>query len=73
MTVADLALAGVAEDLVLTEEIATEALQEAVAWRHTALVAMAMLAEMTLHKERLEQRLRQTMGFEPWHPEETTS
>lgn len=66
----DLALEGAVVDLLTAEDVACDALREAVAWRAVALVALAHFSDQLQRAERLERRLRQAMGVEAWHPEE---
>lgn len=66
----DLVIEDAVADLVRMEDVATATLQDAVAWRHVALLALAGYHAQWMRADRLEQRLRQVMGLETWHPEE---
>lgn len=69
MTAADLACEALADDMAATEEALVEALADGTTYRQIALMALARLNEELIRANQLERRLRQTMGFESWHPE----
>lgn len=60
-------------DLVLLyldqKDATVQALCEAATYRCLFLTALELLAEDHARLTRTEQRLRQTMGLESWHPE----
>lgn len=66
----DLLIEAVFHELLHQEDVAVEALREAVTWRQVALVALGQLQAVTQRAERLDERLRQTMGIETWHEEQ---
>lgn len=66
----DLVIAAACDEWVAADALATDAFSEALTWRQIALVAIARYAVQQQRADRLEQRLRQVLGLEAWHPEE---
>lgn len=67
MNAAELALRDAVEDAAHLEDVAVDALAEAVSWRALALVALAQAQEQFRRAELLERRIRQILGHDPWH------
>lgn len=66
----ELALRDALDDGSHMEDVAVETLQEAVAWRSLALVALAFAQEQKMRGDLLERRIRQVLGYDPWHTAE---